>query len=264
MKDDSIKIIDTKSHKAVVDSKGTFIKREETLAVERALQIVINNIEFSMTMQTPGAERYLIRGLLFAESIANLPFKSFKKRETDIGTIAKIRLDIDNNELISRRFNMNSACGVCGKESLENLYKSIIPVNRKSTLKLDVDVVNDLYTSMYRYQKIFQQTGGVHAAGAVNSKGELIVVFEDVGRHNAVDKVIGFLLEEDLLNSAEMLIVSSRVSFEIVQKCANAKIPVLIAISAPSSLSVEMARKAGIKLLAFCKKDRMTYYNGYE
>ncbi|MED7788614.1 formate dehydrogenase accessory sulfurtransferase FdhD [Francisella sp. 19X1-34] len=264
MRNNDINVIDIKNHKAVIDSKGTFIERDEILAVERALQIVINNIEFSMTMQTPGAERYLIRGLLFAENIANLPFKSFKKREAQNGTIVKVRLDFDNSELISRRFNMNSACGVCGKESLKNLYKTIVPVNRKSILKLDVDIVNEFYASMYSYQKIFQQTGGVHAAGAINSNGELIAVFEDVGRHNAVDKVIGYLLEQALLSSAEILIVSSRVSFEIVQKCANAKIPVLIAISAPSSLSVKMAKKAGIKLLAFCKKDRMTYYNGYE
>ncbi|ASG67166.1 sulfurtransferase FdhD [Francisella halioticida] len=257
-------ITNIKYHKAFIDFRNSLVTREEVLAVERPLQIVINNIEFSITMQTPGTERYLIRGLLFAENITNLSFKSFKKRETENGTIVKVRLDINNSELISRKFNMNSACGVCGKENLDNLFKSIVPVNRKSALKLSVDVISDLYTTMYSYQKVFQLTGGVHAAGAVNKSGELIAVFEDVGRHNAVDKVIGFLLEEDILSSAEMLIVSSRVSFEIVQKCANAKIPILVAISAPSSLSVDMARKANIKLLAFCKKNRMTYYNGYE
>ena len=111
-------------------------------------------------------------------------------------------------------------------------------------------------------QELFAHTGGCHAAAALNAQGQVLCVFEDIGRHNAVDKVIGFLLEHKALDQAMVLTVSGRVSFEIIQKCARANIPILTAISAPSSLAVQMAEKANITLAAFCRSKRATFYSG--
>jgi FdhD protein len=114
---------------------------------------------------------------------------------------------------------------------------------------------------MRRRQDTFTGTGGSHAAAAATADGEVLCVFEDIGRHNAVDKVVGFLLEKGLLDRADILAVSGRVSFEIVQKCARAGLPVLTAVSAPSSLAVESAERWGITLAGFCREDRATFYS---
>ena len=117
-------------------------------------------------------------------------------------------------------------------------------------------------TSLSEHQVLFEKTGAVHGAGAFKKDGTLICAFEDIGRHNAVDKVIGYLLEEDRLAEADVLAVSSRVSYEIVQKCIRAGIPVLLGISAPSSFAVEMARSFDLTLAAFCRGEKATFYAG--
>jgi FdhD protein len=160
----------------------------------------------------------------------------------------------------ARRLAANSSCGVCGKESLEGVFRDIAVVRQE--VRTDATRLFGIHESMRRLQSTFTGTGGSHAAAAATVEGEILCVFEDVGRHNAVDKVVGFLLENGILPRAGILAVSGRVSFEIVQKCARAGIPVLSAISAPSSLAVESAERWGVTLAGFCREGRATFYSG--
>ena len=160
----------------------------------------------------------------------------------------------------ARRLAATSSCGLCGKESLDDVLRDVVPVTRN--IPIDAVRLQAIHGAMRQKQSTFSGTGGSHAAAAATAAGEILAVFEDVGRHNAVDKVVGFLLEQGLLPRADVLAVSGRVSFEIVQKCARAGLPVLSAISAPSSLAVECAHRWGITLAGFCRGDRATFYSG--
>jgi FdhD protein len=153
-----------------------------------------------------------------------------------------------------------SSCGLCGKESLEDVLRDIAPVARD--VRIDADRLRVIHEAMRQRQSTFAGTGGSHAAAAATAEGDVLAVFEDIGRHNAVDKVVGYLLEKELLPRADVLAVSGRVSFEIVQKCARAGIPVLSAISAPSSLAVECAERWALTMAGFCREDRATFYSG--
>jgi FdhD protein len=234
--------------------------QQEWLVIERALQIMVNGKEFSITMQTPGDERYLVRGLLHAEGFKHSAFLSYQQQEERHGTIVSVAVACKNPIVNVRNLSSTSSCGLCGKKSLQNLFDSIIPVQNDCTI--NAAIIADYYQSISPLQALFSHTGGCHAASALNAQGKVLCVFEDIGRHNAVDKVVGYLLEHNLLNTAKVLTVSGRVSFEIIQKCARANIPILTAISAPSSLAVEMAEKANITLAAFCRDARATFYSG--
>jgi FdhD protein len=213
-------------------------------------------------MQTPGDERYLVRGLLHAEGFNHSEFLSYEQLEKPHGTYVNVKVACKKPVVNIRNLSSTSSCGLCGKKSLENLFDSINPVDKD--FLINSDKIAKVYKAISELQKVFSFTGGCHAASAVNAKGEVLCVFEDIGRHNAVDKVIGFLLEQSRLNEAVILTVSGRVSFEIIQKCARASIPILTAISAPSSLAIEMAQKANITLAAFCRGQRATFYSGLQ
>jgi FdhD protein len=234
--------------------------KEELLVIEKALQIIVNQREFSITMQTPGAERYLIRGLLHAEGFNHSEFISYQQQEGKDGTIVRVEVQCKKPILEVRRLSSTSSCGLCGKKSISNLFDSIIPINNDHSISVEQIEAN--YQAIAQLQELFSHTGGCHAASALDAQGQVLCVFEDIGRHNAVDKVIGYLLEHNLRHNAKVLTVSGRVSFEIIQKCARAEIPILTAISAPSSLAVEMAEKANITLAAFCRDQRATFYSG--
>jgi FdhD protein len=236
------------------------VHQQELLVVERALQIMVNLKEFSITMQTPGDERYLVRGLLHAEGFNHSEFKSYTQQEEQEGTIVSVEVACKNPVQNIRTLSSTSSCGLCGKKSLRNLFDSITPV--ENHCEIDAQQIADNFLAISKLQEVFTDTGGCHAASALNTEGEVLCVFEDIGRHNAVDKVVGYLLEHNILNQACVLTVSGRVSFEIIQKCARAGIPILTAISAPSSLAVEMAEKANITLAAFCRGQRATFYSG--
>lgn len=236
------------------------IHQQEQLVIERALQILVNFNEFSITMQTPGDERYLVRGLLHGEGFDNSEFTSFKQNEEQHGTTVSVEVACKKKILNVRTLSSTSSCGLCGKKSITNIFDSIIPVHKECTI--NAATIALYYESIAKCQELFVHTGGCHAASALNAEGEVLCVFEDIGRHNAVDKVVGYLLEHNILEMAMLLTVSGRVSFEIIQKCARARIPILTAISAPSSLAVEMAQKANITLAAFCRGKRATFYSG--
>ncbi len=238
----------------------------DALTVEEALQININNKAFTVSMRTPGEDVNLVRGMLHAEGI--LKDTSYKpdvviKKENEKGVVTIVNLNIPEDQLgegysNSRSLLSVSSCGICGKTELGDL--AFLGKTIDDTVKIDINSIHHLFESMQARQYDFRQSGGTHAAAAFNLKGDLICSMEDIGRHNAVDKVVGKLILGDQLNEAKILTVSGRISYEIVIKCFKAGIPFLAAVSAPSSLAVDYAKELGITLFAFCRDNRATCY----
>ncbi len=245
------------------DEKNTF-NVNDNLTIEEALQININQKPFSITMRTPGNDQELIRGLLYSEDIYrgndNLVV-TFSKNEKSIITEANINIDeklIRNGYSNSRNFLSASSCGICGKTELQDIDASCkIDVNTT----FDINILYGLFKLMKKDQVTFLLSGGSHAASAFSLNGDLLCSMEDVGRHNAVDKVIGYLVNNNILNEAKCLTVSGRISYEIILKAFAAKIPIIAAVSAPSSLAVDFAKELGITLLGFCRKNKATCYS---
>jgi FdhD protein len=230
------------------------------LTVESALQIYLNGEPFTVTMRTPGNDLELTRGLLFTEgliSIESIPAISATGNLNKEGSVINCSVEGVNHKT-KRSLVSASSCGLCGKTELEQLIpeeKSLTPSS-----PFDINLLPSMFAQMQEQQKNFKQTGGCHAAAAFDVEGNILNCYEDIGRHNAVDKVIGDLLITSRIKNAECLLVSGRVSYEIVSKAVKASIPYLIAVSAPSSLSVEMAERAGMTLIAFCRDSRATVY----
>jgi FdhD protein len=235
--------------------------QNDCLLVETPLQIIVNGQDLSLTMQTPGDERYLIRGLLHSEGISSLGFQSFSLEEWEQGIIARLKI-FEQDKIQGRRFGSSPSCGICGKRNVEQLFNNLEAL--QNDFQVSAAFIQEAFSKAKKEQLLFSLTGGSHAAAAFSEEGQIICLFEDVGRHNAVDKVIGYLLENNLLAQAKLLSVSGRVSFEIIQKCNRANIPILASISAPSSLAVEWAEKLNMTLAAFCRDDRVTFYSSLE
>jgi FdhD protein len=238
-------------------------KVDDNLTVEQALQVVINGEVFTITMRTPGDDEDLIRGLLFSEDI----YKSDAKYELSItenkdkGT-TEAALTIDENLLSdgymnSRNILSVSSCGICGKKELEEFAAG---QQLSNGIQVKISDIFKMVNAMKKGQPTFHQSGGSHAAAAFSDAIELLSIREDIGRHNAVDKVIGHLVNQNQLSEAKCLIVSGRISYEIVSKAFVAKIPVLVAVSAPSTLAVDFAKELGITLLGFCRENKATCY----
>ena len=243
----------------LVSNDGEFNEVEDELLQEEALQLRINRRDFTMTMRTPGADSYLVRGLLHSEGM-NWLYSNYREEDTPNGTLVNIDLDCSTDAHSSkRRLASTSSCGLCGKKDLSSLFPEITPIQRGFVLM--PSLITSCYSILKKRQELFSRTGCSHAAAAFTVKAELLCAFEDIGRHNAVDKVIGCLLEKEQLQDADLLVVSSRLSYEIVHKCARAGIPVLAGVSAPSSLAVNMAQKLGITMAAFCRGKRAAFYS---
>jgi len=239
----------------------------DALTVEEALQININNKAFTVSMRTPGEDLSLVRGMLHCEGVLNninfSPELTIKK-ENENGIVTIVNVDIPEHELgegysNSRSLLSVSSCGICGKTELGDL--SFIGKTIEDTKKINIDLIHELFNKMSVLQHDFKQTGGTHAAAAFTIGGELLCSMEDIGRHNAVDKIIGKLIHSNQLHQAKIITVSGRISYEIVIKCFKAKIPFLAAVSAPSSLAVDYAKELGITLFAFCRDQRATCYS---
>lgn len=236
----------------------------DNLVVESPLQININDEAYTVIMRTPNNDIELIRGLLFAEDIykkkENLIFQIVKE-EHKIPTIINVNIsekDLGKGYLNKRTLLSVSSCGICGKKELKD-----IKVDGEKLKNLDTFLSNDLhimFSKMEIFQKTFHASGGSHAAGIFNKKNEILSIKEDIGRHNAVDKTIGDLLIKKQLNDAHFLLVSGRVSYEIVSKAFLAKIPIIVAVSACSSLAVDFAKEFGICLIGFTREQKMTIY----
>ncbi|HVN88961.1 MAG TPA: formate dehydrogenase accessory sulfurtransferase FdhD [Candidatus Binataceae bacterium] len=249
---------------------------DERLVVEEPLEIRLAGRRFTVTMRTPGHDEELITGFLLAEGLVTM--------RADIDEIRHVRsskgepepnvFDVilrvkaeELSERLKRNFVLSSSCGVCGKTSIESLEQRIAIVS--SDLHVPSGTITALPSLMNEAQQIFAATGGLHAAAlfdaSVADAPGLIVLREDVGRHNAVDKVIGYAVMNDGLPlRSSILMVSGRVSFEIVQKTAAAGIPLLCAVSAPSSLGVELADELGLTLIGFLRGNSFNVYTHRE
>lgn len=232
---------------------------QELLAEEHALQILIDHEPFSITMCTPACTKELAVGLLFTEGIIQQAVDVISVFAAD----GVVDLKLQNYKPVQqskRSLMSNASCGVCGKVELDEVFlkESVVKPPAK---KLSVALIPTLLQNMQQHQSAFEKTGGTHSAALFTIEGKLLSVHEDVGRHNAVDKVIGEMVLKDELASAELLVVSGRVSYEIVTKCVRADIPFLLAVSAPSSMAVKLCEEKGITLIAFCRENRATVYS---
>lgn len=225
----------------------------------------------SVTMRTPGDDFGLATGFLFSEgflsgreAVQEVTYcQSPQTQEYNVVTV-RLREDIAFDEgLLNRNFYTSSSCGVCGKASLDAVTTKGCQPLPQGEMFLNAALLPRLPDLLLDNQKGFQRTGGLHAAGLFDEDGKLIMIREDVGRHNAVDKVIGqALLEGDLPLRDRILVVSGRTSFEILQKTARAGIPALVAVGAPSTLAVDLARRFNITLVGFARGQRFNLYAG--
>tara|TARA_Y100000385_G_scaffold282093_1_gene335946 strand:+ start:3397 stop:4221 length:825 start_codon:yes stop_codon:yes gene_type:complete len=249
---------------------GVSSKVMDVLTVEEALQININGEPFTITMRTPGDDLSLVRGLLHSEGVINdvayTPDMIIRK-ENEEGIITVVDLNIPEEKLGSGYTNSRSllsvsSCGICGKTELDELSFMGKVLDHEKTV--NIDSIHSMFLMMNSKQSVFEKSGGSHAAAAFDRTGVLLSSMEDVGRHNAVDKVVGELINDSTVRRASVITVSGRISYEIIVKAFKAKIPVLCAVSAPSSLAVDYAKELGITLLAFCRDERATCYSNPE
>ena len=256
---------------------------DDSISIEEPLEITIKfkNKEtwtentISITMRTPGNDEDLVRGFLFNERIIEKieyidKIESIGENVGQYNLKNKIIATINNSEnvdidKIKRNFLTNSSCGVCGKTSLDSL--EIIKKDKivKSLPKIDHEIIMKSPTTLRENQSEFSKTGGIHASGLFSDKGDVVAIKEDVGRHNALDKLIGYVLEKKLLNpSNQFLTCSGRLNFELVQKALMSNIGVLIGVGAPTSLAIDLANKFDMTLVGFVKQDSFNIYSNKE
>jgi FdhD protein len=229
----------------------------DEIAVEEPLEIRVNGRAVAVTMRTPGHDEELALGFLLSEGIS--PVRAALPDDLARNTV-DVEAESFDFERLSRNFYTSSSCGVCGKGALEAVAVEAARV--ESDLVVPAEVVAELPLRLREAQPTFAATGGLHATGLCSPEGELLAVREDVGRHNAMDKVIGWAFGRRLLPLSEQLLcVSGRLSFELVQKAAVAGCPILVAVGAPSSLAVELARDRGVTLCGFVRGGRINVYS---
>ena len=249
---------------------GTSSSANDLLAVEEPLEIRVNGRVASVTMRTPGNDDELAVGFLFTEGILRDAVSIAGIHACAGGKVLRVELDGEADAglaRLDRHSFTSSSCGACGKTSLQSLETTPRwPIAPPATsIAVTPDLILALPDALREAQTLFASTGGLHASALFDSSGRLLVLREDVGRHNALDKVIGAeLLAGHLPAHDRVLLVSGRVSFELVQKAAMAAIPVLAAIGAPSSLAVELARRVGMTLIGFVRDGRFNVYAGAE
>ena len=256
---------------------------DDLISIEEPLEITIkfknkeiwNENIISITMRTPGNDKDLVRGFLFNERIIE-KIEYIDKIESvgeNVGQYSlknKIVATINNSEnvdidKIKRNFLTNSSCGVCGKTSLDSL--EVIKKDKilKSLPKISHEIIVKSPTTLRENQSEFSKTGGIHASGLFSDNGDVVAIKEDVGRHNALDKLIGYALEKKLLNpSNQFLTCSGRLNFELVQKALMSNIGVLIGVGAPTSLAIDLANKFDMTLVGFVKQDSFNIYSNKE
>jgi FdhD protein len=246
----------------------------DLLPVEEPLQIRMAGEDVVVTMRTPGHDDELAAGFLFTEGIiggkADIESIGYCLDEADAGVLSPNVINVtptDRDLVDPRRWQRNmfasSSCGVCGKVSIEQVQGRRIYPTREGRLGVKPEMLYTLPDKVRQAQTGFAQTGGLHAAALFTADGRLVVLREDVGRHNAVDKVVGLALIEDMLPLDEhVLVVTSRASFEIVQKALAAGVRVMATMSAPTSLAVELAQQGRLTLVAFLREGRCNVYTG--
>ncbi|HJU27843.1 MAG TPA: formate dehydrogenase accessory sulfurtransferase FdhD [Candidatus Binataceae bacterium] len=266
-----------RSHPALKWRDGVASGGPDQLAVEEPLEIRLAGRRFTLTMRTPGNDEELAAGFLLAEG--------FISSREELGEIRRVRgrngapeanvIDIVLSvpaaalrERLKRNFMVSSSCGMCGKSGIEAIQRRLEPLPEGP--RIAARTLLRLPMTMREGQQVFTATGGLHAAalfeiGAAGESARMIVLREDVGRHNAVDKAVGYALMHRMVPLANaIMLVSGRLSFEIVQKAAAAGVPILCAVSAPSSLAVELAEEVGMTLVGFLRASNFNIYTGQE
>jgi FdhD protein len=248
--------------------KSRSIIRSDKIAREEPLEIRVRGVSVAVTMRTPGHDDELAAGFLLTEgvlrerrdiaAIAHCVAAAAPQNTLNVFLAPQIKLDLAR---LTRHVFVSSSCGLCGKASIESVHQQFPPLN--SRLTVATRTIIGLPEKMRRAQRTFARTGGLHAAAIFDARGRMIVLREDVGRHNAVDKVIGHgLLQGKFPFDAHVLLVSGRASFEILQKALAARVPIVCAVSAPSSLAVDFARESHQTLIGFLRDEGMNIYSG--
>jgi len=250
---------------------------EDYAIIEEPLLIVLNyydkalrayqNLELTLMMRTPGNDMVLVIGFLFSEQIINseqdiidITVNDESPNNNHVNVKLAKTIELDKNK-ITRSFASQSGCGICGKTSLNGLaIKTTNTINNENAWLSSLDIIK-YAQNIKQYQPLFKQTGGVHGAGYITNNN-WVCVYEDVGRHNAVDKVIGDVIINNKKSDRSILVLSGRISFELIQKAITSAIPVIIAIGAPSSLAISAAIQFNITLIGFTKKDQFNVYHG--
>ena len=249
-------------------------QREEALAVEEPFEVRIGSRSVAVIMRTPGNDAELALGFLFSEGIISSASEVVTIEDAcdadglPLANVVNVTLrhqDVaERSGGFERHFAVSSSCGLCGKNSIADVLRSIPPLD-SDEVRIPAKVLYELDARLRSAQTVFSHTGGLHAAGLFTLQGQLNLLREDIGRHNALDKLIGYGLLHDTIPYREsILLVSGRTSFEILQKAALARIPCIAAISAPSSLAVELADSAGITLVGFLRGSSMNVYTHTE
>ena len=257
--------------------------QSDLLAVEEPLEIRVGygtelqrqEKSLSITMRTPGHDLELVTGFLLSEGIIRsvkeiLSLKHCQrvKKEEEKGNVVRVELSPESEvdlEKLHRHFYTSSSCGVCGKSSIEAVQTGTCEQLPAGQPIFDKKLIHQLPDKLREAQAVFEHTGGLHAAGLFDHKGKLLFMREDVGRHNALDKLVGAAADQELLPLHAFLIqVSGRASFELVQKALVAGAPLLSAVGAPSSLAVQLASTTGMTLIGFARNNRYNIYTGAE
>jgi FdhD protein len=259
-----------------VPVSGTADYRADLLAVEEPLEIRVDGEPLTVTMRTPGDDIDLAAGFLFTEGLLTSlgDVREIRMCDENVaavtvaddGGLLKARVNgLDGSQSAARKFLTTSACGVCGKDSIEAIrVRSAFDV-AADPVRVSPAVLAGLPDRLRDAQRVFSRTGGLHAAGLFTPDGTLLVLREDVGRHNAVDKVAGWALRSGLVPlTGYVLLVSGRTSFELAQKALMLGLPVLAAVSAPSSLAVSLAEEGGMTLIGFLRGTTMNVYAGQQ
>ncbi len=261
------------SHLIASGEQSVRTERSETVVVEEPLEIRINGAAVTVTMRTPGSDFELAQGFLLTEGVistrADVTTVRYCRGAEQDGMNTYNTLDVtlapgvQMPEVdVTRNFYTTSSCGVCGKASMEAVWLASHHSPGDDPAAVSAATLTELPARLRSAQKVFASTGGLHGAALFSVDGTMLAVREDVGRHNAVDKVIGWALEADRIPLAgSVLLVSGRASFELTQKAVMAGIPILAAVSAPSSLAVDLATQSGLTLIAFLRGDSMNVYS---
>ena len=265
------------------EAKEGFLMTNDALAAEEPLEIVLafgeaanrRRQSISVTMRTPtGNDFELALGFLFTEGIIKGGDDVISVRYTATALDEAAQLNVVQVDLhpsvffdadkLQRHFYTSSSCGVCGKTSMDMVQTTACFLLNKTSPIIKSCVLFDLPAKLRAVQSVFEETGGIHAAALFDTEGVLIALREDVGRHNALDKLIGWAMQQHLLPlSNHILLVSGRSSFELVQKAMMAGMPIVAAVGAPSSLAVQLAEENNMTLIGFLKKDRFNIYSGF-
>tara|TARA_B100000029_G_scaffold240994_1_gene238147 strand:- start:343 stop:1179 length:837 start_codon:yes stop_codon:yes gene_type:complete len=268
-------------YKTIKYKKGNQSSLEDLVSIEEPLEMIVRykkdnewvDNSISITMRTPKNDENLITGLLFCEGIINkisdiekIELMGEKVGKYDLQN--KICVTLGNSENLDtkhlkRNFLTNSSCGVCGKTSMDSLEIICKTKINKDVPKIKTDLITKIPDLLRQSQSEFSKTGGIHASALFNKEGKALVIKEDVGRHNALDKVIGYALKKSIFNTKNQFIAcSGRLSFELVQKTLMANIGLLMGVGAPTSLAIDLAKRFDMTLIGFVKSDGFNIYCG--